>query len=39
MAMPVDPTLALGVAQTMAELQGRRVYWCGTCQRVPRTRT
>lgn len=33
------PCLRCGTRIRMAELQGRRVYWCGTCQRVPRTRT
>jgi endonuclease-8 len=33
------PCLRCGRAVRMAELQGRRVYWCGTCQRLPRTRS
>ncbi len=32
------PCLRCGTKVRMAELQGRRVYWCGTCQRLPRTR-
>lgn len=31
------PCLRCGRAVRMAELQGRRLYWCGYCQRPPRS--
>lgn len=31
------PCLRCGRGVRMAEMQGRRVYWCGYCQRLPRS--